>query len=74
MQSDFFEKLTARQKNLLIVGMFGVLVLLLYGNTLFHGFVYDDLLIVRDNDYIQQLRYLPKVITGCTWEDAFGQC
>ena len=74
MKADVLKKLTGRQKNFLIIGVCGLLVLFLYGNTLFSGFVYDDKQQVVENEYIRSFSYLPKVITGCIWESAFGQC
>jgi hypothetical protein len=51
-----------------------VLVILFYGNTLRNGFIYDDFQQVVENDYVHSLKYLPKVVTGCIWEHAFGGC
>lgn len=51
-----------------------VLVMVFYGNTLINGFVMDDTLVIEGNEYIHSLRYLPKVLTGCTWEHAMGGC
>src|SRR3989344_5788168 len=58
----------------LVLGVFAVLIALLYGKTLPNDFIYDDYQQIKENKYIQSLVYLPKVVTGCTWEHAFGQC
>src|SRR3989344_205137 len=71
---SFWGRTIEKKKNLLIAGVFGLLVFLFYGNTLFNGFVYDDIQQVRDNDYVHSFRYIPKVITGCIWEFAVGEC
>lgn len=55
--------------------LFAVLISIFYGNTLANGFIYDDVLIVPQNPYVQSLKYLPKVITGCMWEHTYyDQC
>jgi len=51
-----------------------VLVGVLYGNTLVNGFIHDDHGQVEQNTFIQSWEYLPKVITGCIWESAVGDC
>lgn len=61
-------------KTYLVLAIFAVLIAVFYGATLQNGFVYDDKQQVQENRYVQSLRYLPKVVTGCTWEYAFGQC
>lgn len=53
---------------------FAVLVFAFYAPTLGNGFVYDDHQQIEQNEYLQSLQYLPKIITGCTWEGAFGSC
>lgn len=58
----------------LVSGVFVVLILLFYGNTLANGFVHDDIGQVVQNTYVHSLQYLPKVFTGCIWESALGSC
>lgn len=62
------------KKEYLALLIFAVFVGIFYGSTLKNGFIYDDIHQVVENTYIHSLRYLPKVVTGCIWEHAFGQC
>lgn len=61
-------------KELLITLVIILGVALFYGNTLQNGFIHDDHGQVVDNTYIQSFQYLPKIITGCIWESAVGNC
>jgi len=67
-------KLQAKNSNYLILAVFAVLILLFYGNTLFNGFVHDDIAIIVQNEYVQSLVHLPRAITGCILESALGDC
>ena len=60
-----------RTISLLVLALVAVL---LYGNTLDNGFIYDDQAQVQDNTYVHELKYLPKVITACIWESELGDC
>ena len=60
------------KKEYLVAGVFAVLVLLFYGNSLGNGFVHDDIGQVVQNEYVHSLKYFYKVFTGCTWEYTFG--
>jgi len=71
MTLTFFKNI---KKDYLALAVFAALIVIFYGNTLFNGFVLDDRAVVVENIYIQSLRYLPKVITGCLWEHAIGGC
>jgi len=62
------------KKEYLALLIFAVFIGIFYGNTLKNGFIYDDIHQVVENIYIHSLSYLPKVVTGCMWEHAFGQC
>jgi len=62
------------KKDILVIFVFAILVGLFYGNTLKNGFVHDDIGQVVQNEYVHSLRYLPKTVTGCTWEYVFGGC
>ena len=62
------------KKEYLALVILTLLVIVFYGNTLENGFIYDDSQQVIDNIYIRSLKFLPKVISGCTWESAFGGC
>jgi len=62
------------KKNYRAFAVFAVLVFVFYGNAVSNGFILDDHSIIENNPYIQSLRYLPKVVTGCIWENAFGGC
>ena len=65
----------AAQKQWLVFVFFAVVIGVFYGNTLRNGFIYDDVQIVPNNPYIQSLKYLPKVVTGCMWEHTYyDQC
>lgn len=61
-------------KEYLALAVFTILIGVFYGNTLSNGFILDDQVVVAENIYIQSLRYLPKVVTGCIWEYALGGC
>ncbi|MCH7604865.1 tetratricopeptide repeat protein [Patescibacteria group bacterium] len=61
-------------RNRKVFFIFALLVVLFYGNTLFNGFVHDDIGQVENNEYVHSLQYLPKVITGCIWEFELGDC
>ena len=61
-------------KQYFVLAAFTAVIFVFYGNTLLNGFVLDDRPVIQDNTYIQSLRYLPKVITGCIWEHAIGGC
>jgi tetratricopeptide (TPR) repeat protein len=62
------------KKDYLVLAIFALLVALFYGNTLWNGFVHDDIGQIVQNEYVHSLKYLPKVITGCTWEYIFQGC
>lgn len=51
-----------------------ILVAIFYGSTLKNGFIHDDHGQVETNTYIHSLMYLPKILTGCIWESAVGNC
>jgi tetratricopeptide (TPR) repeat protein len=59
---------------LLVLGIFAVLTVLFYGNTIANGFVHDDVGQIVRNEYIQSLQYIPKVVTSCIWESQMGDC
>ena len=69
-----FSAIVKIKKNRIAFAVFAVLTAVLYGNTLGNGFVLDDFPLIAENPYIQSLKYLPKVITGCTWEFDSGGC
>jgi len=71
---DFIaQKFKTTNKTYLVLVFFALLIALMYGVTLQNGFVYDDSQVV-DNPYMQDLAYFSKIVTGCTWEYAHGQC
>jgi len=43
------------------------LALLVYGNTLLNGFVYDDHSQVQTNPYVQSFKYINKIFTTTVW-------
>jgi tetratricopeptide (TPR) repeat protein len=43
------------------------LALLVYGNTLLNGFVYDDHSQVQTNPYVQSFKYIDKIFTTTVW-------
>ena len=61
-------------KNYLAFGTFAALIVLFYGNTLFNGFVLDDVPVMENNPYLRSFEYLPKVVTGCLWEYSNQGC
>ncbi|PIZ88773.1 MAG: hypothetical protein COX90_02795 [Candidatus Nealsonbacteria bacterium CG_4_10_14_0_2_um_filter_38_17] len=67
-------KLKVFGKDKIAAIVFFLLVALFYGNTLWNGFVHDDIGQIVQNEYVHSLKYLPKVITGCTWEYIFQGC
>lgn len=70
----FVRKYLSRNREKTALLVFGLLIAVFYGNTLFNGFILDDRPVIKDNIYIQSLDQLPKVITGCIWEHALGGC
>ena len=70
---DFLHK-SKRRQNLLVLLVFIIGVAIFYGNTLQNGFVHDDHGQVEQNTYVHSFSSLPKVITGCIWESAVGNC
>jgi len=56
------------------LAIFVILVAIFYGSTLGNGFVYDDHQQIEENEYVQGLEHLPRIVTSCTWEGAFGSC
>jgi len=69
-----FNKLTDKQKTLIALGIFAVLVLLFYGNTLGNGFVLDDTVQIEKNAQVHSLKTLPAVFTGCQAAGITGSC
>lgn len=49
-------------------------IAIFYGTAVSNGFVLDDWPVIVDNPYVQSLRHLPRVITGCIWEAQLGTC
>jgi len=70
----FLNSITKIKKEYFAFAIFFILIAVFYGNTLFNGFVLDDRAVIRDNPYVHSLEYLPKVFTGCIWENAIGGC
>src|SRR3989344_5509618 len=62
------------KREVLVYFIFGILIAVFYGNTLWNGFVHDDIGQIVQNEYVHSWRYLPKVFTGCIWESALGSC
>ncbi len=48
----------------LVAGLCLATVFLSYGNTLFHGFVWDDQYLILSNPYIKHVRFLPGLFRG----------
>lgn len=44
--------------------IFAVVILIVFGNVLFNGFVYDDHYLIKDNPYIKNFSYLGKVLSS----------
>lgn len=74
MGEQKMKKILRYKKEILGFLSFTLLIGLFYGDTLKNGFIHDDIGQVVENEYIQSLRYLSKVVTGCIWEDALGGC
>ena len=62
------------KKEYLAFAVFAVLVASFYGNTLWNGFIHDDIPVIVENPYVHDLRYIPKIVTGCIWESVLGSC
>ena len=69
-----WNSLNTRQQTFIVLGIFALLIVIFYGNTLQNGFVMDDQLVIEENPYVQSLQHLPKVVTGCIWEYDLGGC
>ena len=68
-------KLTDRERDALIIFLIFSAALIVYGRTLNHGFVYDDLLVVAYNSFIRDLRNIPALFSsayfGLAQEDTY---
>ena len=62
------------KKEYIAASVFAVLILAFYGNTLFNGYVQDDVGQVESNANLRSVKNLPKVITSCIWEYANKGC
>lgn len=62
------------RKECFVLAVLALLIFAFYGNTLYNGFVHDDVAQVQDNDYVHSFGHLPKVVTGCVWEHEFRGC
>ncbi|MBI2595281.1 hypothetical protein HYW46_00925 [Candidatus Daviesbacteria bacterium] len=65
------KKLNSLKLQLLI---FGVLIAVFYGNTLFNDFVHDDIWQVAENKYVKNVSNIPAIFTSCIAEDILGGC
>lgn len=70
----YFNPMRFFQKKYFVFGLFTLLILLFYSNTLQNGFVYDDESIIVNNEYAHSIMHLPKAFTGCMWESELGTC
>lgn len=61
---DFLNNLRSRP---LQVASIIILAFILYSNTLFNDFLYDDIKQVLDNPWIKDIRYLPEIFFQKTW-------
>jgi len=64
--------MTKKQKNLTFLGICFILVFLVYGQTLFGDFVFDDQSIVSHGQLFQNLNNLPQVATMGYWTNESG--
>jgi tetratricopeptide (TPR) repeat protein len=55
------------QKKTALLGLVLVCSFLVYANTLFHGFVYDDHFQVEGNPYVHSFRYIGRIFTTTVW-------
>jgi len=62
--------LSDKQRTLLALGFFAILVLVFYGNTLGNGFVHDDINDIEKNSYVHSFTYFTNVLSGCATEDS----
>ena len=71
---SFVEQLYSRYGMYFIVAVFAVVIAVFYGNTLQNGFILDDRPTIVENPYVHSLEHLPRVFTGCIWEEELGGC
>jgi len=68
-QQQTVSSFIALHKNAVALGVFALLIVAFYGNTLLSdGFAFDDIVQIEQNPYVQSLKYLPKTILSCQWE------
>ena len=63
------------KKKTAVLGLVLFCSFLVYANTLFHGFVYDDHFQVEGNPYVHSFRYIGRIFTSTVWsfQGAEGQ-
>ena len=71
---DYLKYYKNYKKELGVFLLLTVMVGVFYGNTLLNGFIHDDHGQIEQNIYIQKWGYLPRVLSGCIWEAALGDC
>lgn len=71
---SIIHQLRSWNANYIAFAVFAVLVAMFYGNSISNGFIHDEHPVIEQNPYVQDLRYLPKVVTGCIWESTLGGC
>ena len=64
--------MTKKQKNIVFLGLCFVLVFLVYGQTLFGDFVFDDRYIITHSELFKNLNNLPQVATMGYWTTETG--
>ncbi len=73
MNSEFtvaehpFGKRTRNSGDALWCALLGLIAVLPYTNTLWNGFVYDDVHQVLGNPYIRSFRFIKQILTTSVW-------
>lgn len=52
------------KNNWTCLAVFAAIIIILFGNALFNGFVYDDHYLIKDNDYIKSFSHLQEVLVS----------
>lgn len=56
----------------ILAGALFVLSILVYSNTLYNGFVYDDEFIILENRWIKDISYIPEIFSSSMWGFKLG--
>src|ERR1700730_6076461 len=65
--NDDSRRPSIRLSDQVLIGLLILLAFLCYGNSLFHGFVYDDEQQILQNPYVKSWHYLPQIFSTTVW-------